>query len=1676
MPAPTPIANVISTGGGGTTFEHQVAASFLSLVLTHSYIPVFPGAVAAKLHLQAGRLGWKLDDFLVEAVEQGTIPRKLAAQVKRSFTLSEGDEDCCQTMLAAWADFHNASLFNRAYDALLLIVHLGTNRILGDFTWLLQQARTSTTAADFAQRLAGQGTLNRRCKGDYDALKSILAKGAGAAIDDAELWAFLRCFYVLSYDLTSSGANTEAGIRTLLAQLATGGEPADAAATTWAELKGLVSQGAGTGASYTRADLPPAMQARHHPVGTIEHHAITAIRAHSDVVLGRVADAGAQGLWFARTNTATDAAEAVEDSRVTLIVGPAGGGKSVLAKRLIVAAGENVFTLVFAAEEFRAAHIDNVLANAQIGVNWKTLRSLLALQPKKVILLEGLERLLESDDRGALNDLLHTVAEDPSFHLVMTCRDYHAQTIEWVMLGPNNLSIKQVIVPELTDAELDQALEAFPQLAAPLSSPPLRRLLKNPFMLNQAAAIEWRGSESLPSTEKALRERLWKMVVRRDHYPREGMPARRAQMLTMIALTRARSLRPFVEIPNPDQDAVTGLAADNLLAFDTGSQSRAAPAHDVFEDWALVEWLHAEFARFDGDVIAFAKARDAHPALRRAYRRWLNELIQTQSERARDYIDRITRSAELPDHLRDDTLIAVFQSADAEAFLRVFSSALLAQGAALLQRVMHLVRVSCKTVSPLSVKNAWDKQWHVPIGKAWPNVLDFLLANWGELPAAVHGQILEFIHDWAQGVNHYNPYPEGAVAAGAILEKLWPVADDSWGDDSEKLKVLTLMLKAPNVVEGTFKQLVERRLKIAHRREDREADLFGETLMRPFEAAAASRDFPQETMAVAKAVWKRDPPDDDGYYSSFREVESVFGLKDHLSPSYFPASALQGPFKSLFQHHPRLAIAFVVELLNDAAELYGKAEASLQYVEPPEAIDFTASDGKTRQLWSNDRLWCAYRSTTVMPDVLECALMAMEAWFLELIKEPSLAEDIRYWLKWVLRHSNNVSTVAVVASVCTAYPRETLDVGLALLACRPLFALDRDRMVKEATALAPGGLGALEEIFQKERLESNRLPHRRKDLERFATELQLVDQEKIWAVLDAHRAVLPPLEQQDDEDKLWRLALTRMDLRGYTATRVTDDGQVFFQMSGVDADIKEVVDRGAPQQRHFQQRISLLVWASNQFEKKPDAAESQGQWHEQLKVAKQIAEEVVDEEQDVGAPLGGIGITAAVCLRDHWDELTPEDLDWCINTAYEFLLTPPGDDLQTAFVTKSSMGGIPPCAYVMPLIWMRRPGDSDALGGLIAALCHYNQESRLEAIRGVSEFVLRQGTREGAFCTWVLVTHAQAQKSWEEREAKKPFQARTSILNSLGEAIQATYDAVDDEWFESYPDLGSVGFGTWSERELARCLLRLFANHQAIPEARAFFVRIASALKTWWGVERRQRQSPEKYDYDLVHSAQKAYARFLLQCDPAHVAELLAPVLDAVHKSPKGMAGFMGVLLSAEDNLSVPSCYWEIWSAVANKAASAPWLARLDDQYADGQDLISDLFLNTRWKEGIQVWSRLGDHYRDIDALFQRLPPSSFVLKIYAHYLYHVGRDSMPQALVAIVDKFGDQLGIAMSAHSNIRWYFNTLLSRAMYSNLARLKETQQLRSAVIAVLDALVNAGSSIAFRLRDDFVTPSS
>ena len=1249
------IASPIATGGGGEKFEQQVAAFALGLLLVRATPPILKDTSVVEMHLQTRHLGWRTDDILLVGEKSDGSKRKLALQVKLTFTVSASDEDCRETIEGMWEDYLASDRFEVSTDRLAIVTLHGTSTLLRDFNALLLCARAAVDAADFNRRLSLEGYVSKRTKQQSAAVRQILSEYSGGAVEEDSYWGFLRALSVVSFDLNTPTAQTEANMLSLLEFCADNTADAQAAARdTWARLLECAGHGIPVAKSYRRDDLPRDLRRRHARVSGAQSRGISALIDHGKPVRDKIRSRIGEGYVIDRSLSVFSLFGKLAEHQVVVVTGAAGSGKSVLAKVLLDELEKDYPVFAFEAVEFATAHIDETLGNAQSSQNASGLFALLSGNDRKIILVESVERLLEHGVRDAFAHLLNIVSANGSIRLVLTVRDYSLETVRSAFLARANLNHVVYEVPALTDDELDGIQADVPGLALPLGDRQLRSFLRTPYVLDMATRLEW-SDGSYPANSKEFRDKCWRELVRVDEYIAEGMPDRREKTFLDVAYKRAKELRSFVRPETVDNGALEALCADSVLARASESSPFVAAAHDVMEDWGILRWFDLQFARTGESVSDMAMAVGGFPAIRRGFRRWLGERFEINSAATRDFVLRATKDDELPAQFRDDCLVAALLSKTATEFIEGCRP-ILAQGDFdLLRKIIHTLRVACKESPRWLDVPGLPSQMLVPAGAGWKPTLEAVLDLTEELLPKHASLVLGLVEDWVKQIDWSNPTPEGSTDAGLIVEALLPLYDE-YGFEDERKRALDVALKLPQAVPG-FREMIERG-KIRNHEDFLASDLAEKVLGDP-SSGFVCREYPSEVMALVNARFRMSEQDIESgrqhLYRGSLDVDEYFGIRGTMMPSFFPASALQGPFSALLRCHPREGSAFVIELLNHAGDWYGEGKWPMGALEPASKITLEIPGHGSVEQWISRRLFGLYRGTEVGSDLIQSALMALESWLLWIAEADNV--DLEAWLLYVLRKSTNAMATSVVASVCVAYPEKAGRAGLALLSNREIVQCDRGRLAMErGEALgALFGLNAQYRIYESEREKSNSLDHRQHDLEYLAIKLQLTDlHEEVWAIIDRHRS---EIASEDTEDsKVWRLALHRMDVRRYTAQeppKGLDDStdeqrtdRVYFGPGEMEQDVQDMVDESERSLASINRYLKVQNRARAAWES-PKPAESFECRSELLSEARNI-EAGLDEAEEFCRD--GPGLVAAVCIRDYLDELDDDEFQWCVRS------------------------------------------------------------------------------------------------------------------------------------------------------------------------------------------------------------------------------------------------------------------------------------------------------------------------------------------------------------------------------------------------------------------------------------------
>ena len=1686
------ISSPASTGGAGTFFEQNVDAYWLVQLLVGWIPPILIDCAVVEVHLQTEHLGWHTDDFLIVGQNGRGEHRKLIGQVKRSFTVSSSDEECKKTFQDFWQDFKIPERFSASSDRFVIVTQRGTNILLEHFAGLLDCARASRSGTEFEQRLNTAGFISAKAVHHCNELSTIIGELENRIVSPVDIWPFLCVLHVLSLDLHTSTRQTEAMMKGLLAYTAAEADQIGISEASWNALLAFAADSMPAGRSLSRNDLPSALRERHSAIASAQHRVLKALRDHSTLILEGIHSEIGGNTHLTRAGLIQTVIETFGESQIVLISGPAGAGKSVVAKNVLAQLSKEHFVFSFRAEEFATTHFDTTLQNNQIPANGVSVGAILASQARKVLLVESIERLLESPTRDSFKDLLSMAAADKSLYLVLTCRDYSADLVRSCFLETAHLTHSLVTVPPLDDSELSAVQAAHPTLSRPFTNPALREVLRNPYILDKALRISWSPERPLPESEREFRDLFWREVVRDDQRQFDGMPRRREEAFQQIALRRARSLTLYVACDDLDASVLNLLQADALVISPKQNSILMAPAHDILEDWAILHWTDEQFSLVNGSLGELIDRIGTYPAIRRSYRKWVTELVERDPNCADNVIPSVVLSS-VPAHFRDDTLVSLLRTESSTNFLERHESELIANNYELLRRVLHLLRVACVTTpSWLAGQGAL---FTVPDGTAWPSLLRIVQRHLKAFKSEDHLLLLGFVEDWVRGISVYSePYPDGADSVAAIAHWLVSKFDDHRSEDKLKTAV-QVIAKIPNADPKKFGAL----LRGTDKRETRgrASEILQNIVLSGMEGTAAARDQPDLVISVAtsRVLCSEADLQRTTRYVSPIELEMLFGIKES-EHDYFPPSAYRGPLLPLLRYHPDAGLDFVISVFNHSADWYAHPRVP-DRIEPPSEICLTFKDGTSRKQWGNSRLWNWYRGSTVGPNVLLSYLMALERWLLGYADAfPKRLDDA---LLNILRKSNSVALTAVVASIANAFPRLSGETLLVLLRCPECILLDRQRLASEHRSLS--SISAMlprarleNRVFEEERKQADIMAHRKNDLENAIRNLQLSQfAPQVHAILDEHNAALPPIPDQNEEHRIWRLSMHKMDLRQYVvkesspeepqanavqgSTPDTPTVAIYLELKDPDPDVKEMVVESSARFASMQSKLSVWMWGEKVFNQDDSGAYNPAQWKEQLNQARTWDWSSSDDQMG-DMTRGGPGIVAAVCVRDHWNEMSEDEQEWCVQTVCSEVTRQASSWNHLERVQRFDVSADRACARILPLLLGKslpersRKSVRDAFA---VALTHPINEVRSYTVWGIATQLWSIDYRLTLRCVNALAAQGVCIQELMCVANEIPYPERRpveSIEIDAATLVRQRFWLPDSLSNDAYERLDTA---EWFGAEANGHILVILAQMPTEPIAVKAFKKAAQRVADSWNDDRNGYDDNRRpRNRDMESAVSELLRSFVMRTSSEIAGEILQPILDAIDSHGREVYWVIEGLIGVEDREPNTDQFWSIWTMFADRIKNARWLGRIDDQYSSGNELMSAIFLGTFWKEDARHWRSLEGHVHHVHELFEALPPSSTVMDDYVRFLYHIGERSLPGAFIQIAKRLRHGNPRTMLSKANTVFTLALLLQRHVYSRPLELKREPILRDSILFLLDELVERGSSAAFRMRDDFVTP--
>lgn len=1368
--------------------------------------------------------------------------------------------------------------------------------------------------------------------------------------------------------------------------------------------------------------------------------------------------------------------------------------------------------------------------------------------PKKYLIIESLEKLLELEKTTAFTDLLHLLSKHQGWTVIATGRDYAYQQIIFNYLQPFEVNFKTLTLNGFSADQVQHLCEQLEPLQKVSDNPNLKPLLESPFFSDLAYRVLQTGTEFTPQDgEKEFRIAVWRNVIAKEQERASGMPLKRKQAFINIAVSRAKKMVYGVPEAEFDGNAIFKLEEDNLVRRDSTS-NLVSPSHDVLEDWALDQYIEDAYRRYSGKIQDFLDAIGHEPAINRAFRLWLHQKLRC-GENVDDFVRSVLTRQDIQSYWQDETIAAILQGGNPDEFLSSLKDQLFLDDGKLLKRFCFILRIACQTpdqtlTSKLKQSNdrsLVDALLLKPCGQAWKAIICFLFENRDFLFEGLIPHVTAVLSNWSSSLNLNEDLPLPAREAGLLALHLLAPLKESYRDDDRK-KLLGIIIKTIPAIHEEFLKLLNTDIFVDQEQEKEEVPpsdvdideeieerlqsrgISLEELLRPIgvddsddkdcgrshrshyveefcemafqgvEAAFFCKYDPDTLIKLARSEWliRKSKKGHSYRYSSTIGVNHYFRLHEHRY-EFAPASGARGPFQHLLHFHPRKGLDFILSLLDVAAEEYAHSDldapdrysstqrdASKPVFEP---LTIPLNDGTRIQQHYSGRLWAAYRGHSVVPDLLQSALMALENWLIA-YTEYSESDHIRWLFDYILRNSNSVMPTAVLASVATGFPAKIGKSALPLLRTTELYHMDRSRIIHERGGNEidwhRSSFDALSKLYSEERRTAALRPWRTEHLERLIVRLQFSE----WR--DEALAAIDLLRASEPQDETTRFLLHRIDSRGWKPVEDKENDRIVFEPEDLEPDLKDIQQQ-VQEKLLMQNRFSALyVWARKTFEHEPLENRYYATWHEALAEAKELFEELQSGTVgDLAAMyFGAIVTAAAIFIRDYSSELNKEDVLWCDKFITQAVIANADSDNTTAIADATDHDGASAAASVLSILLDFVPEEQEKLPvkKLIAiALTHVNENVRHKAAEGVRNHLWQRDSEFARKCIIGALEYARFEQDQDNRFVERRIYSlegadkETEIIKLQERKDEFRARFASGEIFSELEQITLQAYSYWYL--LSPCLMIPDGSRES-----SHIKLLSNMLSLFFESEQQQHTHSSARDKNLeIHykirlAFTERFAKHVFCLQDLNFQPYLQYLITGCDMAPEFIDHLALQAAVIAERANKKEVYWQLWKELSSKLQELAISLAASESRFRHQDSRRKLIRNMLHAD--TPWQKVDYESQDIvlgkELLLEfakNAGNNPDVFEALASLMYHFRSIFFEPGIHILSRHQREQGGICLFSGRNTAFYLERAIQYFLQVDQVG-PLSRNLHESCLILLNAIVETASSRAYYLREHLI----
>ena len=1692
-----------STGGGGANFETRIQAAFTVFMLTGGISPCLPPFPIVKIKLQGHYAGFNTDDLIVFAKDTHTgNDAKLLAQIKHDISISATNETFTEVIQNAWSDF-NGNDFNPYTDAVALITGPLSSSDINNARPILEWARHSENEGEFLAKVNTAHFSSDGKRAKLEAFKiQLKTANNGTDVSDTQLWEFLKVFYLIGYDLDTEEGSTLSLLHSLIAQYSN--EDVSYLWTRIIDVVQIANQNAGTLALETLPeDIRNVFSTVAPSIWLID---VRKLKEHGDFILEGIRTT-VGGIHIKQSDKFYELLDLAETSNFIFVTGERGVGKSSLVRDFSEYVIKQAPVFYLRTEDLDKPHLDSAISAMGLRGSLTDLESGFALMPKKYLVIESFEKILELENTQAFIDLLIFLRRQKGWTVIATGRDYAYQPITFQYLQPFGVNFSTLKLSGFNSEQVESLCEQLEPLRKLSVSPSIKRLLNSPFIADLAHIVLENGKEfTSQDGEKEFRAAVWHYVIAKEQIRASGMPLRRRQVFISIAVKRAKQMMYGVPSNDFDNEAVLKLEEDYLVRRDTKS-NLISPAHDVLEDWALEQYIEDAYLQHSNDLLGFLDSIGNEPAMNRAFRLWLHQKLK-YGDNVNDFVLSVVNDYTIPRYWQDETISAILLGDNPSEFLELLKERIFVNDGELLKRLCFLLRIACQAPDQAITSKSKDSAENIlvdtlflkPYGNGWKAIICFLFDNMDRVTENLLPHFTAVLSDWSSVIHIDKDFPTPSREAGLLALHLLGYLQESYGDDKDRKKLLSVIIKSFPALHTEFVESLEKDVFISrtdrgHRR-PRYADELCKMAFSLVESAFLCKHDPDLLIKLANFEWFFDASNEDNkpwYSRTHIEVEECFGLHGYKY-EFFPASGAKGPFSNLLYYHPRKGLDFILSLLNTCAEKYAHSDLDTPressnlrtgYSEPLiRQIEIHLNDGSTIKHYYNGRLWGAYRGHSVVPCLLQSALMALENWLIA-CTENFESNSIEWLFDYILRNSNSVMSTAVLASVATGFPEKVGKSALPLLRTSELYFMDSWRAIQELGGNEinwfASGLhkDVLSDIYIEERRTAALRPWRKEHLETLIVRFQFSEfRNDALSAVDLLRSSVPESEEM-------RFLFHRIDSRGWKAVEDKENNRILFESKQLEPDLEVIQKETQERVRKNNRFSSLFVWAKESFERESFEHEYYTTWNEALAETKALVEELKAGTPEDLSPMyfGGIVMATAVFMRDHSSELTENDATWCAELVFSTVTINADTNNSLVIADVTDHDGSAAASSVLPIFLDFTSSKKEKLlvKRLIATgLTHVNEKVRNSAAAGIREYLWQSDPEFAQNCVNGTIEYAHFEKNNEVKRWRSAYlesNEKDVELNKLKARRVKFRERLAQGKFSN--TLGAISLRTHSSWHILSPSLMIpdgSRNPSHIDLLSQMLILFFEAENNKHGYHSDKDENLE-INYEVSLDFTKRFAKYLFSLHETGFEDYVEQLKAGCDTAPDFMNYLVLCVAVEAEKARQKEVYWKLWQQLSTKVQE---IAMEIAQYSSDKRHFDDdrsKLIRGFLKSDID-WQKIDLENQEIaygkDMILDfvtKAGKNADVFEALAKLMHYFPSIFFGSGVQILAKHQKEERGIRLLSGINTAFYLERSIQRFLQLNQTG-PLPRNMHESCFVLLDAVVETASSRAYYLREHLI----